>query len=353
MERHDHLSALEWHFSADVVPYIYFYRVELFSVQRNVLDVLIDPAYDKTFSAVNVYSAQQRHFEIAHDRWLNDVAIDEQRIESSLQVADAFGSVRRFSGQQFHQAVSVFREFSCLLFDVGLAQVVDAFVIFYRTQLRSVFFGALPIEIQQLTEILRHLYGDDLISVFEISEYPFGYRVVRKANRFDIVRRSARVILWMILPGSDANDFFVVGESSGEVVFRSEQSIVDLFHQLIGSFVMTWRRRYVDEFGNVRVQQQQKHVRFAIGHVVPRNRELNFRKTDFPFARQIERMRQFRNVVGESVVRIIVHRAVARQSHVERTHFCGAMSSETATNNRDNHSATRSTDSNPRDSTTD
>ena len=195
MERHDHLSVLEWHFSADVVPYIYFYRVELFSVQRNVLNVLIDSAYDKTFSAVDVYNAQQRHFEIAHDRRLDDVAIDEQRIESSLQVADAFGSVRRFSGQQFHQAVSVFREFSCLLFDVGLAQVVDAFVIFYRTQLRSVFFGALSIETQRLTEIFRHLYGDDLISVFEINRYPFGYRVVGKANRFDIVRRSARVIL--------------------------------------------------------------------------------------------------------------------------------------------------------------
>ena len=170
IERHDHFSALEWHFSADVVPYIYFYCVELFSVQRNVLDVLIDPAYDKTFSAVDVYRAQQRHFEIAHYR----------RIDDKLQ----------------------------------------------------------------------------------------------------------------------------------------------------------------------------KHVRFAIGHVVPRNRELNFRRTNFPFARKIERMRQIRDVVSESVVRIIVHRAIARQSQVERTHFCGAISSETATNNRDNRSATRSTDSNPRDSAT-
>ena len=83
----------------------YFHRVELFFVQRNVLYVLVDPAYGEAFSAVDVYRAQQRHFEIAHDGWLDDVAIDEQRIESSLQVADAFSSISHLAGQQFHQAV--------------------------------------------------------------------------------------------------------------------------------------------------------------------------------------------------------------------------------------------------------
>ena len=99
-----------------------------------------------------------------------------------------------------------------------------------------------------------------------------------------------------------------------------EQSIVDLFHQYFGSFVMTGRWRYVDKFWSVRIEKHQKKMRFSIRHVIPRDRELNFRETDFSLAWQIKRMRQFRDIIGKSIGWII-HRVVARQGDVERAHF--------------------------------
>ena len=60
---------------------------------------------------------------------------------------------------------------------------------------------------------------------------------------------------------------------------------------------------------------------FICIHSGPRYGKEHLAQANFPASVQVEELRQLRNVVGESVVRIIIHRAVARQRHVERTHF--------------------------------
>ena len=130
--------------SADVVPNIIFLSYRNVFCKKERTECLIDIAGGET---------------LGH---LDDVAIDEQRIETSLQVKDAFCSVRNFSGQQFHHAISAFREFSCPLFGVGLSQFFDGFVLFYRAHLFCIFFSVLPMDSSSSIERIFAAYSSAL-----------------------------------------------------------------------------------------------------------------------------------------------------------------------------------------------